>query len=99
MYCELDCGEARGVGFAGFTVERGRWRDFCAADMEVFRELISAAELPSKVILKRGEERGRRDVNGVGAKGGFCIPTLGAIRSFWFSDGIERAVAIISERS
>ena len=54
--------------------------------------------LPSRVILARGEDRGRVD-NGVGGNGCFCKPGFGEMRSFWFSGGMERESEMAAERS
>lgn len=60
---------------------------------------MALAGVPRRVILNLGESRGRRVVRGVVGKGAFCMPGLGAIRSFWFSVGMFRTVSISAERS
>lgn len=64
-----------------------------------WRSAIALTGVPRRVILNLGEWSGRMVLSAVGGKGAFCIPGLGAMRSFWFSAGISRMVSIAAERS
>lgn len=64
----------------------------------LFKESISAAVLPIRVILNRGDDNGRVD-SGVGENGAFCMPILGDIRSFWLSVGTDSDSAIAMDKS
>lgn len=71
-------------------------------ETEAFRSSISCALLPRRVILNLGDEvtvSGSKVASGVGGNGGFCIPGLGAIRSFWFSGGTSKSAAMAAESS